>query len=214
MEMCMIPLADVACAVLMSITPLTVPTSTLAGATGAGAFGVSAARLAGPVDSVRPLPRLSFELDTIRKPRAKAVTYSEGYGKRLTLHRRLSYAMLPLFAASFFSGDQILKKGSDAPSWARNLHRPAATGSAVLFTANTLTGAINSWQSRRDPIGRKRRIAHGLLFTAASAGFVYAGTKLADDAEESQDKRLQHRNVALGSMGVSTVSWLIMLLGN
>ena len=212
----MIPLADVACALLMSINSLTLPTSTAAGALGASALDVSvhSARLAGSIDSVRQLPRITFELDTIRKPRAKAVTYSDGYGKRLTLHRRLSYAMLPLFAASFFSGDQILKKGSGAPDWARNLHRPAATGSAVLFTANTLTGAINSWQSRHDPVGRKRRIAHGLLFTAASAGFVYAGTKLADEAEESQDKRRQHRNVALGSMGVSTVSWLIMLLGN
>ncbi len=207
----MIPLADVACAVMLSINSLSLPTSPAAGAIGAGTTGALAA---GAIDSVRPLPKLTFELDTIRKPRAKAVTYSDNYGKRLTLHRRLSYAMLPLFAASYFSGDQILKKGSEAPSWAQNLHRPAATGSAVLFTANTLTGAINSWQSRHDPIGRKRRIAHGLLFTAASAGFVYAGTKLADEAEESQDKRLQHRNLALGSMGVSTLSWLIMLIGN
>jgi len=206
MEWCMIPLADVACAVLLSLNSMSMPASTAGRPTAAG---VSAA-----LDSIKPVPRLTFELDTIRKPRAKAVTYSDWYGRRLTLHRRLSYAMLPLFAASYFSGDQILRNGSDAPSWARNLHRPAATGSAVLFTANTLTGAINSWQSRHDPIGRKRRIAHGLLFTTASAGFVYAGTKLANDAEESQDKRLQHRNVALGSMGLSTVSWLIMLLGN
>ena len=53
-----------------------------------------------------------------------------------------------------------------------------------------------------------------MLFIAASAGFVYAGTQLADDAEESQDKRLQHRNVAIASMSVSTLSWLIMLIGN
>ena len=55
---------------------------------------------------------------------------------------------------------------------------------------------------------------HSVLFTSASAGFVYAGTKLANDAEQSQAKRRQHRNVAIGSMGVSTFSWLIMLVGN
>ncbi len=38
--------------------------------------------------------------------------------------------------------------------------------------------------------------------------------KLANEAEEDMDARRKHRNVALGSMGVSTVSWLLMLIGN
>jgi hypothetical protein len=53
-----------------------------------------------------------------------------------------------------------------------------------------------------------------VLFTAASGGFAYAGTKLADDAQENMNARRTHRNVALGSMGLSTMSWLIMLIGN
>ncbi|HYW32270.1 MAG TPA: hypothetical protein VE869_12235 [Gemmatimonas sp.] len=149
--------------------------------------------------------------DTLRR-RQKAYEYSDGYSKRLTLHRRMSYAMLPLFAASYFSGDKILEQGRNAPGWARSIHRPSATASAVLFGVNSVTGGWNLWESRRDPNGRKRRYAHALLFTAASAGFVYAGTTLADEAEQSQDKRLQHRNVNLASMGVSTASWLLMLL--
>ncbi len=152
--------------------------------------------------------------DTVRRPRQRAFAYSDAYGTRLTLHRRLSWAMLPLFAVSYFSGDQILRKSSDAPSWARSLHRPAATGSALLFGANSITGYWNLWEGRHDPNHRKRKILHSVLFTAASAGFVYAGTQLAEDAEQSQSKRRQHRNVALGSIGVSTGSWLIMLLGN
>jgi hypothetical protein len=152
--------------------------------------------------------------DTIRKPRQKAVVYSEGYATRLTIHRRMSWAMLPLFAASYFSGQQILDKSSNAPAWARNVHRPAATGAAILFTANSVTGFWNLWEGRHDPNGRTKRILHSVLFTAASGGFVYAGSKLASDAEQSQAKRLQHRNVALASMGVSTASWLIMLIGN
>jgi hypothetical protein len=152
--------------------------------------------------------------DTVRKPRQKAFVYSDGYETRLTIHRRMSWAMLPLFAASYFSGQQILDKNTAAPKWARNMHGPAATGAAVLFTANTITGAWNLWEGRHDPNGRTRRILHSVLFTAASAGFVYAGSQLANDAEQSQAKRLQHRNVALASMGVSTFSWLIMLIGN
>ena len=152
--------------------------------------------------------------DTVRKPRQKAYVYSDAYETRLTIHRRMSWAMLPLFAASYFSGQQILEKNTAAPTWARRIHAPAATGAAILFTANTITGAWNLWEGRHDPNGRTRRIIHSALFTAASAGFVYAGTKLANDAEQSQAKRLEHRNVAIASMGVSTFSWLIMLIGN
>lgn len=161
--------------------------------------------------TVRAFPSAQPPQDTLRR-RQKAYEYSEGYGKRLTLHRRLSYAMLPLFAVSYLSGDRILEKGRNAPGWARSVHRPSATASAALFGANTVTGTWNLWEARKDPNGRRRRVAHALLFTAASAGFVYAGTTLADEAEQSQDKRLQHRNVNLASMGVSTASWLLMLL--
>ncbi len=152
--------------------------------------------------------------DTLRRRRAKAVAYSDAYGTRLTIHRRLSWAMLPLFAASYFSGSELIKDPNGAPQWARSLHRPAATGAAVLFGANSVTGYWNLWEGRHDPNNRRRKILHSVLFTTASAGFVYAGTQLADDAEQSQRKREQHRTVALGSIGLSTVSWLIMLVGN
>lgn len=151
--------------------------------------------------------------DTVRR-RPRAVVYSDGYATRLKIHRTLSWAMLPLFAASYFSGDQLLEHGSDAPSWARNLHPAAATSTAVLFGVNTVTGTWNLWEGRHDPNGRTRRFLHGALFMAASGGFAYAGTRLADEAEQSGAKRRQHRNVNLASMGVSTASWLIMLVGN
>ena len=160
------------------------------------------------------IPQDTVPQDTVPRVRRKSFAVSDAYHTRLTIHRRLSWAMLPLFAASYFSGDQLFEHGSSAPQWARSLHRPAATGAAILFTANTFTGTWNLWESRHNPIGRTRRIVHSVLFTAASAGFVYAGTKLADEAEQSQAKRQQHRNLALASMGVSTVSWLLMLIGN
>ena len=176
-----------------------------------------------PSDSP-PLPRAATVLepagltrltaDTVPRLRRKAIVYSDAYATRLRVHKILSWGMLPLFAASYVSGSQLLEKGTDAPSWARNMHGPTATGSAILFGANTVTGGWNLWDGRKDPNGRTRRILHSVLFTAASGGFAYAGTRLADDAEENLNARRTHRNVALGSMGVSTVSWLIMLIGN
>ncbi|NOT07046.1 MAG: hypothetical protein HOP28_02460 [Gemmatimonadales bacterium] len=169
-------------------------------------------------------PRLSFRLgidpnaasvpaDTgRRRRRATAIEYSGFYRTRVALHKTLSFAMLPLFAGSFVTGDQILKKSTDAPKWARNLHRPLATATAVVFSANTITGLWNLWDSRKDPAGRAKRYIHSLLFVAAGAGFTWAGVQLADDAEGSQAMREKHRNVALVSMGLSVTSWAMMLL--
>ncbi len=151
--------------------------------------------------------------DTIPRRRARAVTYSDGYYKRVAIHKALSWAMLPLFAASYLSGDQLLDKGSDAPDWAETVHPIAATGSAVLFGANAVTGTWNLWEGRKDPNGRTRRVLHSVLFLAASGGFAYAGS-IADDAEENGAIRERHRNVAIASMSASTASWLLMLIGN
>lgn len=160
------------------------------------------------------LSTLDTPSDTLRRVRTKAVVYSDAYQTRLMVHRTLSWTMIPLFAVSYFSGDQLFKNGSSAPAWARRTHAPAATGAAILFTAQSITGYWNLWESRHIAQGRTRRIVHSVLFTTASAGFVYAGSKLANDAEQSQAKRQEHKNVALASMGVSTMSWLLMLIGN
>jgi len=179
--------------------------------------------LRGPVASPVALGMRPMKLDTAtdaqvpqdtlpRRPRA--VEYSDAYYKRLAVHRALSWAMLPLFAASYVSGDQLLSKGNDAPRWAKSVHPVAATGSAVLFGANTVTGLWNLWDGRHDANGRTRRLVHSALFLASSGGFTYAGAVLADEAEQSAAKRRDHRTVALTSMGVSTASWLFMKFGN
>jgi hypothetical protein len=204
----MIPITDVAVGFLMAwqaaVTPgqapLTVPAGSLPPARAATVL--------------QPVGLTMLAADTVPRVRRKAIVYSDGYATRLRIHKTLSWAMLPLFAASYFSGDQLFEKGADAPSWARSMHGPAATGSAILFGANAVTGGWNLWEGRKDPNGRTRRILHSVLFTAASGGFAYAGTKLAEDAQEDMSARRTHRNVALGSMGVSTLSWLIMLIGN
>lgn len=215
----MLPVGEVACAVVLAWTSLTGGTSPSAvpeheAATAPVVEPVTVPRLA---DAPRTMLMRPLAEDTIRKPRAKAVVYSDAYTWRLEWHRRLSWAMLPLFAASYVSGDQLMKAsehGTRAPDWARPVHQIGATGSAVLFGLNGITGAWNLYEGRNDPTGRTRRWIHSLLFTAASGGFVYAGTQLADGAEQSRQMRQQHRTVALSSIGVSTASWLLMLIGN
>jgi hypothetical protein len=160
-------------------------------------------------DPALPARALAAAADTV-PARPRAVEYSDAYGTRLTIHRIASYAMLPLFAASYASGSQLVEKGRAAPSWARSIHAPAATGTALLFGVNTLTGGINLWEARRDPDGRTRRTLHGVLMLAADAGFAATGM-LAEDAGESSSRRDLHRTVAISSMGVSLLSYAIML---
>jgi hypothetical protein len=56
--------------------------------------------------------------DTLPRRRKKAVEYSEWYNRRLTIHRWSSYTMLPLFAGNYVTGQQLLAKGNEAPTWA------------------------------------------------------------------------------------------------
>lgn len=155
-----------------------------------------------------PLPVAAA--DTTPPSRPRAVEYSDAYGTRLTIHRIASYAMLPLFAASYASGSQLMSKGRAAPAWARDIHRPAATGTAALFTLNTVTGGLNLWEARGDPDGRTRRTLHGLLMLAADAGFAATGI-IASDASANSSRRQLHRTVAVSSMGVSLLAYAIML---
>jgi hypothetical protein len=149
--------------------------------------------------------------DTTKRKRTTAVEYSSFYHTRLKVHQVLSWTMLPLFALQYASGNQILEYGNAAPDWAKDVHGPTAGALAGVFAINTITGAWNLWDSRKDPAGRTRRYIHSALMFIADAGFVYTGS-LADEAEADEEVREQHRNVALASMGVATASWLMMLI--
>jgi hypothetical protein len=151
--------------------------------------------------------------DTIR-PRRRAVEVSEWYSRRLTIHRYVAYGTIPVFALQYAAGSQIFTKGSEAPRWAKNTHRAGATTLAAMFTVNTVTGAWNWWDSRSASQGRVLRTFHALTMIGADAAFTYAGVKLSDQAENSEDKRRQHRTVALASIGVTVASGLMMKLLN
>lgn len=146
--------------------------------------------------------------DTLAR-RQDLVEYSDLYGIRAEMHRILSWAMIPLFVGSAYTGFQLRNKGDAAPQWTRDAHGPLAAGTAILFGVNTVTGLWNLVEGRKDPEGRGRRILHGALFLAAGAGFAYV-TAAGDNIHASGRANHWHRDVALGSMTVSVVSWSLM----
>lgn len=168
--------------------------------------------------SIAPKGSPRFEIstdpmDTLRK-RRKAVEVSEWYSRRLTIHRYVAYATIPVFAAQYAAGEQLFKKQSDAPTWAKTTHRAGATALAGMFTVNTVTGVWNWWDSRGVAQGRVLRTIHALTILGADAAFTYTGAKLSNEAENSQAKRNEHRTVALWSIGVTVASGLAMKLWN
>src|SRR4051812_45541062 len=152
--------------------------------------------------------------DTVRRKRPKAVEVSEWYGRRLTIHRTLSYVTIPVFAAQYVAGERLFKESSAAPTWAKTTHRVGASTLAGIFTVNTVTGLWNLWDSRSTADHRALRTVHALMMLGADGAFTYAGVKLSEDAERSQEKRRLHRTVALAAMGVTVANGVIMKLFN
>jgi len=165
----------------------------------------------------------SFRADT-GETRPRAIEYSNAYGTRLAIHRYASYAELPLFAAEYALGQRILngeRNGNTASDGTRSAHRVVAGGLGVLFAVNTVTGVWNLVEARHDPAGRTRRNLHALGMLLADAGFAWTAS-LAGGAHERDgfegttaarvDAGTRHRNVAIASMSVATVSTLMMWL--
>ncbi|MEO8562517.1 MAG: hypothetical protein ABI601_10610 [bacterium] len=195
--------------------------------------------LAGPVDTARvtvdtvptmagprlelPAPvdlptRLDFPSslrivqDTTPRRRRKSIEVSDWYARRLQIHRIGAYSMIPLFAMQAYAGSKLYSDGSAAASWVKPTHRFGATALATVFTVNTVTGLWNLWDSRAVPTGRTKRYLHTLLMLASDAGFTYAGVRLSEQAENSAEKRREHRTWAYGSMATALVGSGIMVI--
>lgn len=167
------------------------------------------ARLPEPPRFVRPVQLLA-PVDTP----PPLFEYSDQYAAQATLHRIASYATLPLFITEFVAGQALLSNRENPPDWAKRVHGPAAGALAGLFLLNTVTGVLNAVEALPDPNGRTWRTAHGLLMLIADAGFVATGITASTAGryyEGTNRLRTKHRTMALMSMGVATVGYLMML---
>lgn len=182
----------------------------------AGPLGITMQSAGFVDDSVQP------------RKRPKAIEYSDWYARRLMVHKIGSYVMLPLFGAEYYLGEKLIK--GTASSRERSLHGGVAGGIGVLFTVNTITGAWNLYDSRKDPTDRTRRIVHSVLMLAADAGFALAGATAGDEGNENEgggqfgDNQVNaarlveggggdsstHKAIALTSIGISTAGTLLM----
>jgi hypothetical protein len=144
--------------------------------------------------------------------------HSNAFYTRLTIHRWASYTMVPLFVAQYVAGERLITRrdrGEDAGSLS-GLHGTLAGAVAGLFVVNTVTGAWNWWDERREPEGRTKRTVHSLLLLLADAGFVATGATangIEDDDEgegEGGGSASTHRNLAIGSMAVATAGAAMM----
>jgi hypothetical protein len=152
------------------------------------------------------------------RSRPRAIEYSDAYYTRLTIHRIGSYTMLPLFVAEFSLGQNLLNDRAPA-AWMLPAHLGVATGLGALFTINTVTGVWNLWDSREDTDGRTLRIVHSAFMLASDAGFMVTGalgggSHLKTDTGvirvPNVQRRQEHKNAALISMGLSAVGTSLM----
>jgi hypothetical protein len=157
---------------------------------------------------------------TQRRP--VAVEYSDAYRVRQKIHKYASIATLPLFVTETWLGQSMYNDPANAES-KRGAHGAVAASIGVLFGVNSVTGVWNLVEGKKNPAGRTRRTVHGILMLAADAGFVATGLLApGEEGEEERgcactspspsNRRATHRAVALSSMGIATVSYLMMLI--
>ena len=140
--------------------------------------------------------------------RTTAFTYSDGYRLRRKIHFVASFATIPLFATQVGLGSKLWD-GSYSEG-TRTAHRAVAVSIGALFGVNTVTGVWNLVEARKDPNGRTKRLAHGMLMLAADAGFV--ATAALAPGRDGSGNRTAHRAVAVTSVALATTGYLIMLL--
>ena len=180
------------------------------------AVEIPASAWAGSIERASLSPLVSVP-DTVKSN--TPFEYSSGYGVRQDIHRISSYFTMPLILIQYLSGEELLQKGSEAPSWAQDIHRPAAIALGSVFLINTVTGVWNAREARHDPEGRTRRTIHGVLMLIADAGFAYsaavAPTLEEIDARIASGQRggwTEHKKAAMVSMASATAGYLMMYM--
>jgi hypothetical protein len=143
-----------------------------------------------------------------RRPRA--IEYSEAYHTRLKIHQIGAYVMLPLFISEYIIGQKLLNS-TNRSGGLKTAHSAVAAGVGIVFVANTVTGAWNFWDSRKDPNGKTRREVHSALMLLSDVGFVLTAVS-GSNANHSLSQARTHRTIAISSIALSAVGSGMMWL--
>jgi hypothetical protein len=142
--------------------------------------------------------------------------YTHAYEVRADIHKYASYATLPLYGAEFALGQSLFDDPGNGTR--RSLHGAVGAGIIGLASVNTVTGVWNLWVSRHDTQGRKLRMIHSVLSLASNAGFVASWATAPSSHNRGtpayNSDKSTHRNIAVASIGVGTVGYLIMVFGH
>ena len=153
--------------------------------------------------------------DTTRpSARPRAITYSNAYYTRLTIHRIGSVAMLPLFVTEVILGQKLINDSTPS-SGLKTAHGIVAGGIVTVFAANTVTGAWNWLDARQDPNDRTLRNLHAAIMLVSDAGFVWTATSTPGGIRHTppnvrQEQARRHRTIAIASISVSAVGAAMM----
>lgn len=150
-------------------------------------------------------------------PPPRAFVYSDGYETRAAIHKKASLAMLPLFAAEAYLGQQMFNNPTGITTGKQTAHKYIGMGIGSLFAVNTVTGAMNLWEGRKDPSGIMKRTIHATLMMMADVGFVAtAMTRPNSSTLEGvtiyDAKKNQHMAIAYASVTAATIGYVMMLL--
>jgi hypothetical protein len=160
-------------------------------------------------------PLMLLEQDGAQPVHPAAIEHSDAYQTRAKIHKYASFATLPLFAAEVALG-QSLDGSNDSK---KSAHAVVGAGIVGLFGVNTVTGAWNLFgEGRQDTEGRTLRLVHGLLMMAADVGFLATTASAPSTGRNGaltfEANKTTHRNLAIASVSVGTVGYLMMLFGN
>jgi len=152
------------------------------------------------------------------RKRQKPFEYSAAYKVRNTIHKTASYLTLPLFIAEYALGAYMYAYPDKITTGLQSAHRTVGISLGALFTVNTVTGVWNLIEARKDPNKKTKRTIHGIAMLVADAGFAVAGLMRPkypiDNVQTYYNQRQTHRAIAVTSMVIAGVSYLMMLFGS
>ena len=149
-------------------------------------------------------------------PRPVAFEYSDAYRTRAKIHKIASIATLPLFGTELALGQSIYNNYPNSRHTGKSAaHAAIGTGIIGLYGVQAVTGVMNLMEARKDPSHRRLRLAHSILMLASGAGFAITPLTAPGGEFRTAPRQPQlHRAMAIGSIGVGTVGYLVMLFGN